>query len=43
MCPLGSVTLPVTNEMLHVWILPGLDDPFGDIDGELLAEYVASR
>ena len=40
-CPVGSVTLPLTNEMLHVWILPGLEDPFGDLDETWLDEYLA--
>ncbi len=45
LCPLGSITIPVTNEMLHVWTLPGLDagEVFGDIDEERLAAYLAER
>jgi hypothetical protein len=41
LCPLGSVTLPITQEMLHVWVLPGVVDRFGDIDEEWLGEYLA--
>lgn len=42
-CPLGSITMPVTNEMLHVWTLPGVGDVYGDVDDEWLNEYLASR
>ncbi len=41
-CPIGSITLPVTNEMIHVWTLPGAPEPFGDLDDEWLAEYLAA-
>lgn len=40
LCPAGTVTIPFTNEMIHVWVLPGLDEPFGDIDDEWLAAYL---
>ena len=42
-CPLGSITMPITNEMLHVWVLPGIEEAFGDIDDEWLQEYLAVR
>lgn len=42
-CPLGSLTMPITNEMLHVWTVPGAPDPFGELDEEWLADYLASR
>lgn len=42
-CPAGSINLPVTNEMIHVWTLPGVEDQFGHMDEEWLAEYLASR
>ena len=44
-CPLGSVTIPVTNEMLHVWTVPGLseDDWFGDIPEDWLLDYLADK
>ncbi|MBT8197729.1 MAG: hypothetical protein KJO84_04415, partial [Acidimicrobiia bacterium] len=41
-CPLGSITMPVTNEMIHVWVLPGVPEPFGDIEDEWLDDYLAS-
>ena len=31
-CPLLSVSFPVTNEMMHVWTVPGVADPYA---GEL--------
>lgn len=42
-CPLGSLTMPLSNEMLHIWTLPGLEDPFDDIDEEWLKAYLAER
>ncbi len=40
-CPAGAINIPITNEMLHVWVLPGLEDPFGDIDEGWLDAYLA--
>jgi hypothetical protein len=31
-CPVGSILLPRTPEMIHVWIVPGAPSPFGDLD-----------
>lgn len=31
-CPVGSVTIPVTNEMLHVFTIDGAPDRFGELD-----------
>ena len=42
-CPLGSITMPVTNEMLHIWTLPGVDEVFGDIDEDWLKDYLGTR
>ena len=39
-CPLGSLTIPVTNEMIHVWTLPGAPDRFGHLDDEWLDDYL---
>ncbi|MDH3306333.1 MAG: hypothetical protein OEO77_02245 [Acidimicrobiia bacterium] len=33
-CPVGSVTIPVTNEMMHVFTIPGAPDRFGDLEDE---------
>lgn len=45
LCPLGTVTIPVTNEMLHIWTIPGLPekDRYGDIDDQWLTAYLAHR
>jgi hypothetical protein len=32
MCPLGSINVPLTPEMIHIWIVPGAPDTFGDLD-----------
>jgi hypothetical protein len=31
-CPIGSIDLPLTAEMIHIWIVPGAPAPFGDLD-----------
>jgi hypothetical protein len=31
-CPIGSIDLPLTAEMIHIWIVPGAPEPFGDLD-----------
>ncbi len=41
-CGLGAVSLPVTNEMMHVWTLPGAPQRFGELDEEWLADYLAA-
>ena len=30
-CPVGSIMVPRTPEMIHVWIVPGAPEPFGDL------------
>jgi hypothetical protein len=32
MCPVGSIDVPLTAEMIHIWIVPGAPEPFGDLD-----------
>ena len=32
MCPVGSIDVPLTAEMIHIWIVPGAPQPFGDLD-----------
>jgi hypothetical protein len=32
MCPLGTIDVPLTAEMIHIWIVPGAPEPFGDLD-----------
>lgn len=31
-CPVGSIDVPLTPEMIHVWIVPGAPEAFGDLD-----------
>ena len=39
-CPMGSVTIPMTNEMIHLWTLPGAPDRFGHLEEEWLDTYL---
>ncbi len=39
-CPAGSVTIALTNEMIHVWTVPGAPQRFGDLPDEWVAEHV---
>ena len=39
-CPIGSVNIPRTNEMIHAWTLPGVEDEWGHIDEEWLNHYL---
>ena len=41
MCPIGSVNIPRTNEMIHVWTLPGVEDEWGHIEEEWLDDYLS--
>ncbi len=40
LCPVGSITIPVTPEMIHVWVAPGAPQRFGDLDPAWLAAYL---
>jgi hypothetical protein len=42
-CPIGSVNIPKTGEMLHMWTLPGvpIEDHWGHIDEDWLDAYLA--
>jgi hypothetical protein len=42
-CPIGSVNIPRTGEMLHMWTLPDvpIEDHWGHIDEEWLDVYLA--
>ncbi len=42
-CPLGTVTIPITNEMIHVWTVPGAPDPFGHLDEDWIRDFVEGR
>ena len=41
-CPVGSVALPRTVEMMHVWTVPGAPQPFGDLDDAWRRAYVSA-
>lgn len=41
-CPPGTITIPITPEMIHVWTVPGAPDPFGDLDEAWLESYLTS-
>ena len=40
-CPVGSVAIPRTVEMMHVWTAPGAPQPFGDLDDTWRRAFVA--
>jgi hypothetical protein len=40
-CPVGSLAIPRTVEMMHVWTAPGAPQPFGDLDDGWRRAYVA--
>ena len=43
-CPIGSITIPETNEMIPVWNLPGVPEPDDDLEDKWLNDYLeASR
>ena len=41
-CPIGSVNLPETGDMLHAWVTPGVpyEDRWGHVDEEWINEYL---
>ena len=39
-CPIGSITMPLTGEMMHVWTVPGAPQPFGDLDEQWKRSYL---
>jgi hypothetical protein len=39
-CPLGSITVPITNEMIHIWTLPDVPERFGDLEDDWLNDYI---
>lgn len=41
-CPFGSIVLPRTAEMIHVWIVPGAPEVFGDLDDTWKRAYLAA-
>lgn len=41
-CPLGTITVALTNEMIHVWTVEGAPSRFGELDDEWLDENIGS-
>ncbi|GMQ84582.1 MAG: hypothetical protein BMS9Abin07_0146 [Acidimicrobiia bacterium] len=39
-CPIASISVPITNEMIHVWTLPGVEDPYAELDENWVADYI---
>jgi hypothetical protein len=39
-CPIGSILLPRTAQMIHIWIVPGAPEPFGDLDDAWKRAYL---
>ena len=42
-CPIGSINIPWTNEMIHAWVLPGVEDQWGHLDDGWLDSYLDSQ
>ena len=42
MCPLGSIAVPLSGEMIHLWLVPGAPVPFGDLDEAWKRAYLAA-
>ena len=40
-CPAGSINIPTTGEMLHAWLIPGIEEPWGHLDEAQLNDYLA--
>ncbi len=40
-CPVGSLDFPMTNEMIHVWTVPGAPQQWGDLDEAWRAAYLS--
>ena len=41
-CPIGTFDLPLTAQMIHVWIVPGAPEPIGDLDDAWKRAYLQS-
>jgi hypothetical protein len=42
-CPIGSITVPLTPEMIHIWTVQGAPQPFGDLDDTWKRAYLAAN
>jgi hypothetical protein len=40
-CPIGTIDMALTAEMIHIWIVPGAPETFGDLDEAWRRAYVA--
>lgn len=40
-CPVGSFNMPGTNEAIHVWTLPGVEDEWGHLEDAWLEDYLS--
>jgi hypothetical protein len=40
-CPIGSLAMPVTPQMIHIWTVPGAPHPFGDLDDAWKRVYLS--
>jgi len=40
MCPVGTIDMPLTAEMIHIWIVPGAPEVFGDLDDAWKRAYL---
>jgi hypothetical protein len=41
-CPVGSLAMPTTNSMMHVWTIQGASNRFGDLDEAWKQRYLDS-
>ena len=39
-CPIGTIDVPKTPEMIHIWTVPGAPQPFGDLDDAWKRAYL---
>jgi len=44
-CPVGSVNIPATGEMLHAWVMPGVpyEDQWGHVDDDWLEQAISHQ
>ena len=39
-CPIGTIDIPKTGEMIHIWTVPGAPQPYGDLDDAWKRAYL---
>ena len=42
-CGMAAISVPITNEMIHVWTLPGIENAYGEIDDAWLTDYLEQQ